>query len=194
MIWSVDAPAEVFRRDKLNSNVQNLQLKQGILLLWDWWHFSHFFFLICLQPLLLLLFSSSSFLSPLFSQVLSNFSDLLPLLLQFCWPWNQFLMGTQWPRAGPTCCIQICPPAIISHCPTLCKHSFNNLSSYESAHFRLSDPEMLQTAATSNLCYRYFCSVQLTGATGRQQDALLTLRLRFDSFRNKCIKGNSFKC
>lgn len=84
---------------------------------------------------------SSSFLPPLFFllyslQVLSNFSDLLPLLLQFCCPWNQFLMATQWPRAGPTCCIQMCPPAIISPCPTLYKHSFNNLSSYESAHFR----------------------------------------------------------
>lgn len=38
-------------------------------------------------------------------------------------------MATQWPRAEPTCCIQMRPPAIISRPPTLYKHSFNSLSS-----------------------------------------------------------------
>lgn len=80
--------------------------------------------------------SSSSHVQPhppfllLYSpQVFSNFWDLLPPLLPSCWPWNQFLMGAQWPRAEPTCCIQMWPPAIISRLPTLYKHSFNKLSS-----------------------------------------------------------------
>lgn len=72
---------------------------------------------------------SSFFLPPLFFSSLFKLLDPLPLLLGFCWPWNQFLMGTQWPRAEPTCCIQMWPPAIISRLPTLYKHSFNNLSS-----------------------------------------------------------------
>lgn len=38
-------------------------------------------------------------------------------------------MGTQWPRAEPTRCIQMWPPAIIAELPTLNKHSFNSLSS-----------------------------------------------------------------
>lgn len=77
-------------------------------------------------------------------QILSNFWDLLPLLLQFCWPWNQFLMGTQWPRAGPTCCIQMWPPATIRPFPTLYKHSFNILSSHALMNLHIFDCPILK--------------------------------------------------
>lgn len=99
-----------------------VKLIHGLLLFSDVWHFSNFFFFGGVQP-------SSFFLPPLFFSSLFKLLDPLPLLLGFCWPWNQFLMGTQWPRAEPTCCIQMWPPAIISRLPTLYKHSFNNLSS-----------------------------------------------------------------
>lgn len=71
-------------------------------------HFNHFLFLLLL--LLLLHLFSFCFYSP---RVLSNFSDLLPPLWWFCWPWNRPLMETQWPRAGRSCCIQMWPHAII---------------------------------------------------------------------------------
>lgn len=100
-------------------------------------HYHHPFLLSSSSPYFILFPISSRFsLLPLFlfllysPQVFSNFLDLLPLLLRFCWPWNQLLMGTQWPRAEPTRCIQMWPPAIITAFPALNKHSFNCLSSH----------------------------------------------------------------
>lgn len=93
---------------------------------------------------------SSLFLPPLFSSRPFRLSELLPLLLRFCWPWNQRLMWTQRPRAEPTCCIQMWAAAIIRPFPALHKHSVNILSSrYQSAHFQTSDGEMLHAAAAS---------------------------------------------
>lgn len=93
----------------------------------------HIFILLITNHLLLfflssLLLSLSSFY--ILCKSSQTFWDLLPLLLQFCWPWNRLLMATQWPRAEPTCCIQMWPPAIITESPTLYKHSFNSLSSH----------------------------------------------------------------
>lgn len=82
------------------------------------------FFFLSVFPLLLYFFSSF-----ILFKSFQTFLDLLPLLLRFCWPWNRLLMGTQWPRAEPTRCIQMWPPAIIAEFPTLNKHSFNSLSS-----------------------------------------------------------------
>lgn len=114
----------------------------------------HISFLICPQPLLLL-----PFFFLLYSLlVLSDFWELLPLLLRFCWPWNQRLMWTQRPRAEPTCCIQMGAAAIIRPFPALHKHSFNILSSrYQSAHFQTSDGEMLQAAAASTSAAERSC-------------------------------------
>jgi len=91
---------------------------------------THFLlFLHLLPPFLFLLHPTPGF---------SNFWDLLPLLLQFFWPWNQPLMGAQWPRAEPTCCIQMWPHAIITAFPALNKHSFNRLSSHALMNFYIS--------------------------------------------------------
>lgn len=160
-------------------NMQKVKLIQGLLLFCDWWHFSNFFFFSGVQPphaLPLFFF----FLYSL--QVLSNFLDLLPLLLQFCWPWNQFLMGTQWPRAEPTCCIQMWPPAIISRLPTLYKQSFNNLSSHGLINLHIS------YCSTLGCCQRQLynnsaatSAASTTRASGRHENGLLTMNLCFNS-------------
>lgn len=106
-----------------NKNSSKLQISSFLLF------FSHLPPSLLLIPFLFLLYSPQAF---------SNFRDLLPLLLRLCWPWNQSLMGTQWPRAEPARCIQMWPHAIVAAFPALNKHSLNSLLSHAFMNFYIS--------------------------------------------------------